>query len=123
MTTTAFRARILAILLVSACGSNEPTLTTNEITASDAFTFAPSHITVAAGTTVRWTNAGSLMHTVTSGANAPDLAGAEFDASLPPGQTFEHTFNAVGDHPFFCRPHAGMGMKGIVTVVPAEGSE
>src|SRR5262249_34634390 len=77
-------------------------------------------ITVAPGTTVRWKNVGSSTHTITSGlsSKAADRPGIDFDARLPAGATFEFTFEEVGDHPYFCRPHEGMGMKGVVTVAP-----
>ena len=114
--------RVLILPLLFACGSSEmtdepaPITTSNEIQARDDFTFEPSHLTVPAGTTVRWTNVGVHGHTVTSGESGSASAGGDFDGSLNAGVTFEHTFDAVGDHPYFCRPHAGLGMKGVVTV-------
>jgi plastocyanin len=109
--------------LLAACGSSDPASETlspgpDEIVIGNSLAFTPTHLTVAVGTTVRWVNAGPYDHTVTSGAssNPADLPGADFDAELPPGGTFEVTFHTVGNHPFFCRLHESMGMKGIVTV-------
>jgi len=77
-------------------------------------------ITVPAGTTVRWVNASMARHTVTSGASsAPaDAPGSLFDGVVRPGASFEHTFDAAGDVPYFCRPHEGSGMTGVVHVTP-----
>jgi plastocyanin len=96
-----------------------------EIAASDGFTFAPAHLTVPAGTTVRWTNRGAIPHTVTSGASsrAADNPGALLDRRLPSGATVEFTFSSAGDWPYFCRFHEGMGMVGLVTVTPAAPSQ
>lgn len=113
--------------LTAACGSSgsdSAPLTPGavEIQAGDGLSFNSPHITVAAGTTVRWRNVGQEHgHTVTSGTSskAADRPGAEFDAELPQGGTFEFVFDEVGDHPYFCRPHEAMGMKGVVTVIPA----
>jgi plastocyanin len=116
--------------LLAACGSSDPASETlspgpDEIVIGHALAFTPAHLTVAVGTTVRWVNAGPFDHTVTSGAssNPADLPGADFDAELPPGGTFEVTFDTVGNHPFFCRFHESMGMKGIVTVAAPSGAD
>jgi len=116
-----------AAFLTGACGSSgsdSAPLTPGavEIQAGDALSFNQPHITVAAGTTVRWRNVGQEHgHTITSGVSskAADRPGAEFDAELPQGGTFEFVFDEVGDHPYFCRPHEAMGMKGVITVTAA----
>jgi plastocyanin len=89
-----------------------------EVSATDAFAFEPAHLTVAVGTTVRWINRGAIPHTVTSGASsrASDNPGAFLDGKLPSGGTVEVTLSTVGDWPYFCRYHEGMGMVGLVTV-------
>jgi plastocyanin len=70
--------------------------------------FAPAHIEVAAGTTVEWTNADPLEHTVTS----PDGA---FDSGLiPPGGRWRHTFTEPGEYPFACTPHPFMSGRVVV---------
>jgi plastocyanin len=113
----------VAALLAAACGSSvadpvaiqpEP----SDIVIGGSLAFAPAHLVVPAGTTVHWRNDGPYAHTVTSGlsSKAADSPGVDFDAKLPSGATFDFTFEEVGDHPYFCRPHEGMGMKGVVTV-------
>ncbi len=75
-------------------------------------------VSVVAGTTVRWVNASTRSHTVTSGeGSAPEQnPGVVFDAPLAPGASFEHTFATPGSVPYFCRPHESFGMTGVVEV-------
>jgi len=81
--------------------------------------FIPDDLTIEAGDSVTWTHdATSASHTITSGLNALDReVGALFDETFnQPGQTFVYTFAAAGDVPYFCRPHLGLGMTGIIRV-------
>jgi plastocyanin len=65
-------------------------------------------ITVAVGTTVEWTNADPLPHTVTA-------VDKSFNSGLiQPGKTFRHTFTKAGTFNFYCMPHPFM--KGVVVV-------
>lgn len=73
------------------------------------FEFIPNPLVVAVGTTVRWTNDGSLPHTVTSD-------DALFDSgTLQPGDTFEYLFDTVGTYDYHCVLHPTM--TGTVVVV------
>jgi YVTN family beta-propeller protein len=94
-------------------------LSVANVQVADQFAFDPPHLTVAAGTVVRWTNKGAVPHTVTSGQSSrpADNPGVELDSRLPSGAVVEHTFTTPGDWPYFCRYHEGMGMTGMVTVV------
>lgn len=86
--------------------------------------FAPADLTVQVGDVVQWVwHSGA--HTVTSGAGLGDPAlGALFDAPLDPAApTFSFTFTTAGDVPYLCRPHASLGMTGIVRVVAPTGVE
>jgi len=76
--------------------------------------YVPRNIVVKAGTTIVWTNNGSLHHTVTAD------AGTFTSGILLPGQTYSRTFNTVGTYPYYCVFHgapAGVGMSGTVTVI------
>lgn len=76
-------------------------------------TFQPADITVAAGTTVVWTNTSDLPHTVTADDGSFD------SGTINPGETFSHTFDTVGNVPYHCQFHGdvgGQGMSGTVTV-------
>ncbi len=78
------------------------------------FSFTPDEIDIVVGDTVRWVWVGGT-HTATSGSNCtPD---GLFDAPLNSSSTsFEFTFESLGDVPYFCVPHCGLGMDGVVRV-------
>ncbi|MCS7274891.1 MAG: cupredoxin domain-containing protein [Candidatus Bipolaricaulota bacterium] len=74
------------------------------------FAFVPQNITVALGTTVRWTNRDSAPHTVTS------TAGIFDSGTMNRGATFTHTFNTPGEFPYICAFHPSMTGKVTVAV-------
>ncbi len=81
--------------------------------------FVPDDLTIEVGDTVEWVHdSTSSFHTVTSGTGAADAnAGVLFDETFnQSGQVFTHTFTAVGDQFYFCRPHEAFGMTGVVHV-------
>ena len=128
--THRFRFAFCAAVLVAGCGSTDSANETlnpglNEVLIGQTLTFAPAHLTVPVGTAVHWRNVGPFDHTVTSGlsSKAADGPGEEFDRVLGSGKEFDFTFDTVGDHPYFCRPHEPMGMKGVVTVLPADAPD
>jgi plastocyanin len=101
--------------------------------------FRPEEITVEVGTTVTWKNTSGHGHTVTAyEGGIPDDAtywasggfedesaardGWEADNSgvFYQGESYEHTFEVVGTHQYFCIPHEDSGMLGFVHVEPAE---
>ena len=69
--------------------------------------YSPNPVQVSTGATVTWTNDDAQPHTATSGENAtPD---GTFDSSImAPAATFEHTFAAAGEYPYFCILHPNM---------------
>ena len=70
--------------------------------------FLPPALTVAKGTTVRWTNMGQHRHTATADDKKWD------SGELSPGATWEHTFNDAGEFHFHCALHNEM--KGTIVV-------
>jgi len=79
--------------------------------------FIPFEVTVNIGDTVTWSNDDSAAHTVTSGNHVDGPLGV-FDSSLfMAGTTFSHTFETVGEYPYFCMVHPWM--DGLVTVIPS----
>ncbi len=73
---------------------------------------APAHITVQAGTTVKWTNLDATAHNVTS-ASGP----AAFSSpALKKGATFTVNFLKPGVYRYLCTFHPGI-MSGTITVV------
>ncbi len=75
----------------------------------DNFAFSPKEMTIAAGTTVRWTNKDSTAHTVTS-----DEGTTLSSPSLGKDDTYEHTFNEEGTFSYHCALHSFMPGKIIV---------
>ena len=81
--------------------------------------FSPAVLEVAPGDTVIWQyTSGWMGHTVTSGMNCI-ADGMFFDASVNNGSpTFEWVVPdyASVDIPYFCQPHCGMGMTGVISI-------
>jgi len=102
--------RLVAILMLAACGSDDPSgpatgTTTVRMTAT---TFSPADVSVARGATVRWVNDAAIAHTITP--TAPTQAGVWSNVQVPATQsfTFSHRFDAAGTFDYFCALHAGM---------------
>jgi plastocyanin len=64
--------------------------------------FNPPSITVAAGTTITWTNKDALAHTVTSNSNAFN------SPTMGTGATFSFTFANAGTYSYYCAIHPSM---------------
>jgi plastocyanin len=68
----------------------------------DNFTMSPQTITVAPGTTVRWTNGDDIPHTIVSEDHA-------FKSKvMDTGEQFTYTFAAAGTFKYFCSIHPHM---------------
>ena len=82
------------------------------------FVFNPQEVVIPVGTTVIWVNQDGAPHTAT----ADD--GQLFKSDLlSKGQSFKHTFGAVGEFPYYCELHGsagGVDMAGKIKVVPAD---
>jgi plastocyanin len=72
------------------------------------FAFSPANLTIAPGTTVKWSNKDSATHKVL----ADD--GTWGSASLAKGEDFFFTFTTAGVYAYHCGFHASM--KGTITV-------
>jgi amicyanin len=74
----------------------------------DNFTFTPAEITIAAGSTLTWTNGDDIPHTVTA-------TGMAFRSkALDTGDQYSFTFTAPGTYDYFCALHPHMQGKVIV---------
>lgn len=65
-------------------------------------------IHIAVGDTVSWENGDTAFHSVTSGfyESGPD---GNFDSDLfGPGKKFKHTFDKLGEYPYYCSIHSWM---------------
>ena len=74
----------------------------------DNFSFTPASLTVAAGTTVTWTNRDDIPHTVVS------TDGVFKSKVLDTDEKFAYTFSKAGTYPYFCSIHPKMTGKVIV---------
>ena len=76
----------------------------------DNFSFGPASLTVAAGTTVTWTNRDGFPHTVVSTDDAKTFKSKVLDTD----EKFSFTFTQAGTFPYFCSIHPKMTGKVIV---------
>lgn len=93
------------------------------------FVFEPARITVHQGERIVWVQTGVMPHNVEF-TSAP---GEYSVASLPtspfvtaPGQRFEVEIDdrfGVGQYEYICTPHAAMGMRGTIEVLPAKAAD
>lgn len=72
------------------------------------FAFSPDDVSVAAGTTVTWTNDDGVAHRVKANDDSFE------SEDLAQGDTFEHTFDAAGTFDYICAIHPDM--TGTITV-------
>lgn len=95
------------------------------------FSFSPATVTIAAGTTVRWTNNGPSAHSTTSDAGtwaSPSLGapttgggGGYPGGGGSAGGSFNFTFTQPGTYPYHCSlhpPSSYPGFVGTITVTP-----
>ncbi len=92
--------------------SSAPTTTTPVATAAvdvSGFAFHPVDLTIAAGTTVTWTNDDSVTHTTTSDTGV-------WSSSLSAGATAQVVFDTPGVFTYHCAIHSSM--TATITVTP-----
>src|SRR5215475_5891689 len=75
----------------------------------DNFTFAPTPLTVAAGTTVQWVNRDDIPHTVVS-----DDKTTFKSKALDTDENYSYTFTKPGTYTYFCSIHPKMTGKVVV---------
>jgi len=81
------------------------------------FAFAPQTLTIAAGTTVVWTQKDAIAHTVTS-----DTGAWPSSPLIQQGKTFSMTFTKPGAYTYHCTPHPHMTATIIVTAAATPAS-
>src|SRR6202795_4195326 len=98
-------AVMVAALLLSAASpasSAKAPQPTNAEVKVDNFSFGPTSLTVAVGTTVTWTNRYDIPHTVVS-------TDKVFKSKvLDTDEKFSFTFDKAGTYPYFCPIHPKM---------------
>jgi len=87
--------------------------------------FSPAVVWLEEGATITWENV-SGSHSVTAyhpnndRSNRIPTAAASFNSDvMSEGDTFEHTFDEPGVYNYYCTPHEGLGMVGLVIVSEA----
>jgi plastocyanin len=102
---------------VAATASEAPTdgaSSGTEVVLGD-MSYSPGELTVAAGTTVTFTNPSSFPHTVTHGTGGRPADDAAFDEAISPdGGTVEITFDEPGTYDITCKLHPSMQMRVVV---------
>jgi plastocyanin len=113
---------VLAIMLVgAACSSSTTGMGSGTPGADEVFlqgsAFNPTTRTVAAGTTVHWSNKDGITHNVTS-SSVPVGAATFSSGSLGGSGSFQVTFTVPGTYQYFCSLHgtATTGMHATIVV-------
>jgi len=75
----------------------------------DNFTYSPTTVTIATGTTVKWTNRDDIPHTVVSEDKSTFKSKA-----LDTDDSFSYTFTRPGTYLYFCSIHPKMTAKVVV---------
>jgi len=113
-------AILFICLLINSCmNTNNPmnSTTTNPTTGNqgvnDVFiqnmAFSPAILTVAAGSTVTWTNKDAMNHTVTSDSTLFNSGNVVVNG------VYSYTFTTVGTYSYHCSIHPSMTAKVIVS--------
>jgi halocyanin-like protein len=98
--------------VVDATGQDEATVEVGVQANGGAYGFGPAAVQVDPGTTVvwEWTGEGQQHNVV------DDAGNFESELTSEAGFTYEQTFDAEGVVKYYCNPHQGLGMKGVVVV-------
>ena len=105
-----FRTAAMASLILLSAGSKNVTVNAQQGAPSSAevkvdnFSFSPATLTVAAGTTVTWTNRDDIPHTVVSTDDPKVFKSKVLDTD----EKFTFTFSKAGTYPYFCSVHPKM---------------
>jgi len=91
------------------------------------FVFTPAVVWVESGATVTW-EIQDAAHSVTTyhadnerPQRVPEDASAFDSGTVDAGETVQRTFETPGVHNYFCKPHEGIGMVGLVIVDGPQG--
>lgn len=110
----ALAAPVIAAALLLVGGGRDFTASAGQAQASsvevkiDNFSFGPATLTVAAGTTVTWTNRDDIPHTVVSDDKVFKSKVLDTD------EKFSFTFTKPGTYGYFCSIHPKMTGKVVV---------
>ena len=94
------------------------------VTVSD-FSFTPTNPTIAVGDTVQWNNilgihnveaCDGVLDPIQCGGQVAAQGAFTSGAAAPAPWSFSKTFTVIGNNPYFCVVHVGIGMTGLITV-------
>ena len=115
---------LLSLVALAACAAPVANAPQRSATVQiSSFRFQPAELTVAAGTTVTWTNDDAILHTVTTGTSVKKDDFGNYDITpdgrvngtlADKGQTFSFTFSTPGDYAYFCSRHNNMTARVVV---------
>jgi plastocyanin len=108
---------VLLLLIVGACSQADVAdapVATSQVDLPRSYKFAPEDITVAAGTTVTWTNHDNFTHSV----RFEDTGEVQM---MSPGESVAHQFTDAGLYRYDCSLHP-QDMKGSVLVASDGGA-
>ena len=105
---SALLALVACVALGPSAGFAAGTPTTVDVS---KFTFGPKEITVAPGSTVRWTNHDEVPHTVASVQGQEKVMASK---AMDTDDRYEVTFSKEGDYAYYCTVHPFM--TGVVHV-------
>lgn len=107
--TWLFYTALVVMSLMGASRADTPATPVTQVVIAN-MSFSPSTLTVAAGTTVTWTNRDGDAHSVESRDKA-------FPSSplLNTGDKYSYTFTTPGSYAYYCAVHAAMTGKIVVT--------
>ena len=109
LTSVVFLLALGALLLIGKENANaESTSGAGSTVKIDNFSFTPTTVTVPAGTTVTWTNADDIPHTVVSDDQSFKSKALDTD------DKFSYTFTKAGTYSYFCSIHPKMTAKVVV---------
>ena len=101
----------LGVLIVAGCSQNSAVLRAGQgqvKVSIDNFSYSPAEVTVAAGSTVVWTNRDDVTHTVTA-------SDKQFNSpALDTDETFSRRFDRAGTYEYFCAVHPHMTGRIVV---------
>ncbi|GAB4325249.1 MAG: hypothetical protein Kow0074_18800 [Candidatus Zixiibacteriota bacterium] len=106
--------RVLAAVIVFGITATDSVIAATVVVDVANFAFSPRNVTIQEGDVVRWEwISGSHTTTSGSGCSSDGLWNEPISSS---NRSYERQFNDAGTFPYFCIPHCGSGMTGVITV-------
>lgn len=104
------------LIYVSGVSTAEVKIPKGSSQEEDGNHFKPETLKIGKGTTVKWINEDSTLHTVTSGTPDGGESGTVFDSSyMAADKTYKHTFKNAGTFEYYCTLHPYMMAKIVVS--------